>query len=156
MRASPEKHTEDDIRKAEEITKDFVKIVLPLYVQNIALENIGTVKLKSTFESVMKTSNAQPFYKFFSTFLLCDLRVPGVGEIIKKYTGEQKDHTFLKIVFFKLLYYYQFRYFGHNLDAILENALADINLRLNGQAKFYKSQTIKQLQSQRIPQKDIK
>ena len=156
MRASPEKYTDEDFKRIEQITKDFVRIVLPLGIQNIALENIGTVKLKNTFEAVMKSSQVPPFYKFFSTFILCDLRVSGVGDLIRKYTTEQKDHSLLKIVFFKLLYYYQFRYFGHNLDTVLENALADINLRLKGQAKFFKSAAIKQIQSQRIPQKDLK
>ena len=156
MRAEPEKYTEEDIQNTESIAKDFIRIVLPIGIQNVALENIGTIKLKNTFESRMKSSDANGFGKFFTTFILCDLRAKGVGEILRKYVAEVKDKSLLKIVFFKLLYYYQFRYFSRNLDAVLENALADINHKLSGQAKFNKSATIKQIKGQRISEKDIK
>lgn len=156
MRSDPENYTEEDIRNTESISKDFIKIVLPIGIQNIALENIGTTKLKTTFESKMESLDVDSFSRFFTTFILCDLRVKGVGDIIRKYAAEVKDKSLLKIIFFKLLYYYQLRYFSRNLDAVLENSLANINHKLSGQAKFNKSATIKQLKSQRISEKDIK
>lgn len=156
MRSTPEKYTEKDIRKTESISKDFIKIALPIGIQNIALENVGTIKLKTTFESRMISSDVDSFSRFFSTFILCDLRVKGVGDILRRYVADVKDKSLLKIIFFKLLYYYQFRYFSRNLDVVLENSLADINLKLSGKAKFSKSATIKQIKDQRISEKDIK
>lgn len=156
MLEAPEEYSDKDIEELKRITNDFIKIALPICIQNIALDNIGTIKLKSTYEAVMRSNDATPFYRFFSTFILCDLRVPGVGDIIKNYLAGITDKSLLKIAFFKLMYYYQLRYFDGEFDHILESELSNINLKLNGQPKFAKSEVIKQLRASRIPQEKIK
>lgn len=156
MLEAPEEYSDKDIEELKRITNDFIKIALPICIQNIALDNIGTIKLKSTYEAVMRSNEATPFYRFFSTFILCDLRVPGVGDIIKNYLAGITDKSLLKIAFFKLMYYYQLRYFDGEFDHILESELSNINLKLNGQPKFAKSEVIKQLRASRIPQEKIK
>ena len=72
---------------------------------------------------------------------------PELGKAEKKKTD---------IAFFKLMYYYQLRYFDGEFDHILESELSNINLKLNGQPKFAKSEVIKQLRASRIPQEKIK
>lgn len=76
-----------------------------------------------------------------------------MGEIIRSYVGEINDKSLLKIVFLKLLYYYQFRYFGNKQDTILENTLADINLKLQGNKKRLKSYAIQELRAKRLSEK---
>lgn len=156
MESSPEQYSEKEIEELRKLAQDVVKIALPLAIQNIALENVGTIKLKTIFESAMRACTKHDFKKFFSTFILCDLRVPGVGKIIRNYVSEITDRSLLKIVFFKLLYYYQFRYFGNNLDVVLENALSDINLKLQGTTKLIKSYAIQELRSKRLSENEIK
>lgn len=156
MKALPEQYTEAEIENLKKLAQDVIKIALPIAIQNVALENVGTIKLKTVYEAVMPLCDKHDFRRFFSTFILCDLRVPGVGNIIRNYVGEITDKSLLKIVFFKLLYYYQFRYFGNEQDIILENALADINLKLQGKTKLLKSYAIQELRTKRLPEKDIK
>ena len=89
------------------------------------------------------------FSKLFSVFLLCDLRVPGFKNELKDYVQSLKDRSMLKIVLFKLLYYYQFRYFSSSLDPFLEDILADINLKLNKRGKRLKSYYIQGFKDRR-------
>ena len=49
MLEAPEEYSDKDIEELKRITNDFIKIALPICIQNIALDNIGTIKLKSTY-----------------------------------------------------------------------------------------------------------
>lgn len=156
MEADPLKYTQADLDKIKESTQDIIKVVLPISIQNIALENVGTVKLKNVYQSAMESSDIHEFARFFSTFLLCDLRVPGVIDIIQNYVRQITDKALLTIVFFKLMYYYQLRYFPSTYDTKLESILADINLKLQGKRKAYKTYLIKSLKSKRLSEYEIK
>lgn len=149
MEKFPEKYSEEDIRKIEVLAQDVLKISLPIILQNIALENIGTSKLKSIIEGVIKDDNSSDFAQFFSVFLFCDLRLPGLQQILKNYCSSADNKSLLKIIFFKLLYYYRFRYFSSSLDPFLENLLADINLKLKGGNKYFKSNFIQNIKDQK-------
>ena len=129
--------------------EDVLKISLPLVLQNIALENIGTIKLKSIIEKGFEDKNSDEFLRFFSVFLYCDLRLPGLQNILKNYCSEAKHKSLLKIIFFKLLYYYRFRYFSSSLDPFFENILADINIKLNGGNRLQKGVIIQELKNQK-------
>lgn len=156
MEADPQKYTQEDFDKLKDFTQDIIKIVLPISIQNIALENVGTVKLRTIYEAAMEASDIHDFSKFFSTFILCDLRVHGSIEIMQNYVRKITDKSLLTIVFFKLMYYYQLRYFPGSYDTQLENILAEINLKLQGKKKEYKAYVIHKLKSKRISEKDIK
>ena len=54
------------------------------------------------------------------------------------------------IIFFKLLYYYRFRYFSSSLDPFFENILADINIKLHGGNKLRKDRIISELKKQKM------
>lgn len=151
MKQTPEKHSEEDIKKINLMAQDILRISLPIILQKIAFENIGTTKLKSILEDVLDNNEESEFAKFFSVFLFCDLRLPGFKYVLKNYCKESKakDESLLKIIFFKLLYYYRFRYFSSSFDLFLENTLADINTKLNGGSKQGKSEIIQGLKANR-------
>ena len=144
-----DKYTPEDLNKAKTFMKDFLKISLPLILENIALENIGTTKLKYIIERSIEDEKRDEFSRFFSVFLYCDLRLPRLQNVLKTYCTDVKDKSLLKIIFFKLLYYYSFRYFSSSLDPFFENILADINIKLNGGSKSRKSAIIHELKKQK-------
>jgi hypothetical protein len=122
-----------------------MKIAFPLSIQNIALDTIGTVKLRKVIEDTYNDNESNDFDKFFCVFNLCDLRLPKIQLILNTYVKQIKDNALLKIVFFKLMYYYQFRYFGTHLDPFLRDTLAEINLKMNHQSGLFKQQYIDKL-----------
>lgn len=136
---------EQKMKKAEEIVNDFMKIALPLSIQNIALDAVGTVKLRKVIEDTYNDDDSNDFDKFFCIFTLCDLRLPKIQLMLNTYVNKIKDNALLKIIFFKLLYYYQFRYFGTHLDQYLLDTLAEINIKINHKSKLYKQHYIKQI-----------
>lgn len=149
MEQNPEKYDAQQVTRAKNTLIDILKIALPLSIQNIALENIGTTKLRSIFDDAIKNSSLGNFKKFFSVFMFADLRLPGLQKVLQSYASEAQDKSLLKIIFFKLLYYYQFRYFSSSLDSFLENTLADINIKLNNGSKYAKSSIVNKIKSTR-------
>ena len=149
MKRSPEKHPREEIEKIKAMARDILKITLPIVIQNIALENMGTPKLNSVIQEAILADNSNEFSHFFSVFLFSDLRLPGVQNVLKQYVANTKDKSLLKIIFFKLMYYYCFRYFSPALDPFLESTLADINIKLNGWSKLPKAVIIQTIKGQK-------
>lgn len=139
------------LKKIEDYASDIIKISLPLYIQNIALENIGTSKLKQILENAINCSTSDDFNLFFSVFTYCDLRIPGLKNELTKYVKMNHSKSLLKIIFFKLLYYYEFRYFSPSLDHFLEDTLAELNLKLENINNFAKGQVIDNIKKLRNP-----
>lgn len=150
MEQLPEKYTPEDICKLKAIMQDVLKISIPIVLQNIALENVGTTKLKSIIEGVIKDKNSSEFARFFSVFMFSDLHLPGLQRVLKEYVAEANNKSLLTIIFFKLLYYYRFRYFSSSLDPFFENILADINIKLHGGNKLRKDRIISELKKQKM------
>ena len=146
MEGKPEEFDLETLQKTKNTAKDILKIALPLAVENIALENVGTSKIKSILEANVQSATANDFKKFFSVFLFADLRLPGLKTILNNYAKGAHDKSLLKIIFFKFLYYYQLRYFSSSLDSFLENILADINIKLRGDNKFSKEHLIQNIE----------
>ena len=149
MENSPTDDAEKRTRQAKKLVTDILMIALPLSVQNIAVENIGTAKLRTVIEEGISQSPMDSFGRFFGVFTFCDLRLKGLRETLRQYVSGISDKSFLKIVFFKILYYYQFRYFSSSLDSFLENTLADINIKLYKGSKKRKSLYIQQMKENR-------
>lgn len=150
MEQLPEKYSEEDIRELKTMMQDVLKIAMPIALQNIALENIGTTKLKTIIEGVIRDTSRDEFSKFFSVFLFSDLHLPGLQRILKDYCTKVDNKSLLTIIFFKLLYYYRFRCFSSSLDPFFENILADINIKLNGGNKRRKDRIITELKKQKM------
>lgn len=149
MESNPEESDKEEIQKEQNIIADILKIALPITLQNIALENVGTAKLQNVFCEKIESDTSYDFEKFFSVFLFTDLRLPGIKNVIKQYLSEPKRKALLKIIFVKILYYYHFRYFSSSLDPFMENILFDINAKLNNTNKFNKTQWINEIKNQR-------
>lgn len=149
MESNPEKIDKNEITKEQNIAADILRIALPIALQNIALENVGTAKLQNIFREKIESNTSYDFEKFFSVFLFTDLRLQGTRKVIKQYLSEPKRKALLKIIFAKILYYYQFRYFSPSLDSFMENTLFDINAKLNNTNKFNKSLWINEIKSER-------
>lgn len=145
-----EKHTDNEVRRIQSVMQDCLKISIPLVLQNIALENIGTTKLKPIIENTIHDKDSGDFSKFFSVFLFCDLHLSGIQQQLKDYINGTDNKALLTIILVKLYYYYIFRYFGASLDNFLENTLADINVKLNGLSKKHKGNIISELRKQRL------
>lgn len=139
----------EKLKQTENHVSDIVKIALPLYIQNIALENIGTSKLKLILKDIIQNSKPDDFSKFFSVFTYCDLRISELKKVLAEYVNEEHNKALLKIIFFKLLYYYQFRYFNPSLDTFLEETLANINVKLNNGTNVMKGAMIKEVKKSR-------
>jgi Icc-related predicted phosphoesterase len=131
--------------KIESVANDFLRIALPLSIQNIALDAIGTVKLKKVFEQTYQNSAVDDFDMFFCVFTMCDLRLSSIQSTLTEYIKKTQNTSLLKIIFFKLLYYYQFRYYGTALDSFLLDKMADINLKIQHKSKMLKSQVIQEI-----------
>lgn len=150
MEQFPEKYTDEEIHKQKALMQDVLKITLPIALQNIALENVGTTKLKSIIGGVIKNKDSSEFARFFSVFMFSDLHLPGLKQVLKDYVAEATSKSLLTIIFFKLLYYYRFRYFSPSLDPFFEDILSDINIRLYGRNKFHKDRLISKFREQKM------
>lgn len=111
----------------------------------MALDTIGTVKLRKMIEDTYNDDGSNDFDKFFCVFTLCDLRLPKIQLLLNTYVKQIKENALLKTIFFKLLYYYQFRYFGTDLDQFLLDTLAEIKVKINHKSRLYKQHYINQL-----------
>lgn len=138
------------------IFQDFIKIALPLSIQNMALENVGTIKLRAIFEDLIKENDLSDFSRFICIFMFSDLRIEGLSNILSNYIKKMNDKSWLTIIFFKLMYYYRYRYFGSNLDPFLESTLADINIKINKQNKYGKDYLIQDIKKSKNPPIDNK
>ncbi len=149
MKKEPENYSEQEITETKNLFNDIIRITLPIWIQNVALENIGTIKLRSILEETIKNSTKDSFEKFFSVFIYADLRLSGLQKVLSKYVNEIENKSLLKIIFFKLLYYYEFRYFSSSLDSFFENTLADINIKLQNTTKQLKNFVVNEIKSHR-------
>ena len=130
--------------------QDMLRISIPVALQNIALENAGTSKLRAIVEGAINNKNYGEFPRFFSVFMFSDLHLRGFQRVLNDYIAEVKNKDLLTIIFAKLLYYYMFRYFSPTCDSFLENTLANINSKLHVGNKIQKDRMIHSLQERRM------
>lgn len=146
--------TEQD---AERLLKDTIKISLPLAIENIAFENVGSAKLKNILLNMISDNKyTNTFQCCILVFLYCDLRISGCLSEFSKFVNQTSSKDLLSIALFKAVYYYRTRYFPKSEDNILVNIIADINLKLNNTRKLLnKSLLIKQIQEKRPSTNDV-
>lgn len=127
-----------------------IKIAMPSALQNLASDNIGTYKLDTVFlDSINLIDDANGFDMFLLVFLYCDLKMANYNDILKNYLKKVSSKDMLKVIFFKLFFYYKFTYLGDKMDDVLLNYIADIHIRINGNKKVhnYKSRLIDNIKS---------
>lgn len=138
--------TQDEGRLLE----DIIKISLPLIIENVAFENVGSAKLKAILSNMIRDEKyVNTFQGCMTVFLYCDLRIPGCLKEMEKFAKQTSSKDLLTIVLFKAVYYHQTRYFPEKDDNMLANIIADINLKLHNMGKLAKSYLIKQIEENR-------
>lgn len=127
---------DDELKNVKDICTDIVKISVPIMIQNVAMDSVGTAKLKKVIMSnIDKSNNYNSFEMFLNVFLACDLRIKGSINNMENFIKKTTSKDLLTISFFKILYYYHYRYFAKNYDNRLENILATINQKLFNHGK---------------------
>ncbi len=143
---------EEEFEKRKIEAADLSKLLFPIAIQNLALENIGTPKLEVAINELIAAKKDKPFEKFMLTFLKCDLNITNLKSMLDKYIREENSKDILKIALMKLTFYYLFRFFGNSLqtDRDLAELITEIKAKLDPEAfsgpqkslavKFIKSQ----------------
>lgn len=114
---------------------DFTKLIFPIGIQNMILENVGTPKLEAAINELIKNKGDKAFEKFMLIFLKCDLKIVNLKLSLGKYIKDEKSKDILKITLMKLTFYYRVRFFGNNIqvDKDLIDLIAQIHMKLNPQ-----------------------
>lgn len=151
--------TEEEFEKAKEETLDFSKMILPIAIQNLICENVGTPKLEAAINELIQQKKDKPFEKFMLTFLKCDLNIVNLRTLLEKYIKNEKSKDILKIVLMKLTFYYRSRFFGIDVqkDNDLLYLITEISLKLNPQ-KYpgqIKPHLMKSIKSVLLPTGDV-
>lgn len=103
---------------------DINKMISPIAIQNMILENVGTPKLEMAIEDLIKLKQGKSFETFMLTFLKCDLRIVNIKNFLGKYIKNENSKSILKIALMKLTFYYRSRFFG--IDKRIDNELIDL------------------------------
>nr|WP_269147943.1 metallophosphoesterase [Sporomusa sphaeroides] len=142
----------DERNEDIEFLYDLLSITAPIVVQNIAAESIGTAKLAKTVKQVMD-AEANEFSKFMYVFLYADLKMPNFLQELAKFAEEVKNRDLLKLVLFKLMFYYHTRYVRGSNETTLENIIGDCVLALQRLPKNKKTDVLAELRKKdvRVP-----
>lgn len=126
-------NSSEELESVKKESYDMAKILFPIAVQNVILENVGSPKLNSAINELLNKKNDKPFEKFMLVFLKCDLQIDTPKQILNKYLLYEATESILKIALTKLTFYYQMRFFGTNItiDNDIIEMILDINNKLN-------------------------
>jgi len=132
----------EDNKSIIDLYQDILKITVPIVLQNIALETLGTNKLATIIRDKIENESTDEFAQFMYVFLYSDLRLPESLSYIERFlkNSESKDIIYLSL--FKLIYYYHTGYFKSKAKHQLESIIADSILKLKRLNKAYKSNVI--------------
>lgn len=112
-----EKHpalTDEEYNEIRESILDLLKIALPIGMQFFIAENVGTPKLDIVINELIKENEDKKFTKFMLSFLYCDISNGRIKNFLQEYIKNEESKDILKLVLFKLGFYYSMRYFGNN------------------------------------------
>ena len=144
--------SEEEFEQMKSQTVDITKLIYPIAIQNMILENVGTPKLEAAINELIKNKQGKSFEIFMLTFLKCDLKIVNLKNILEEYIRNEKSRDILKITLMKLTFYYRSRFFGNNIriDNELTELIAQIHMKITPQKyqKFYKSKIVKEIKNQ--------
>lgn len=144
--------SEEDFEKMKEQVVDITKLLFPVAIQNMILENIGTPKLEAAINKLIEDKQGKSFEIFMLTFLKSDLRIINLKNILGEYIRKEDSKDILKIALMKLTFYYRSRFFGNNLkiDNELIELIAQIHMKIRPikYQNFHKSEIIKDIKFQ--------
>lgn len=124
---------EKEFEKEKPKIVDYMKLIFPIAVQNIIHENVGTPKLEIAINSLIKNKQGKAFEIFMLTFLKCDLKIASIKKLLEEYIKKEESIDVLKIVLFKLTFYYKARFFGNNtmIDKELLYLIEQVQMKIN-------------------------
>lgn len=147
-----------DIKSEEEFEKvkaqmvDCSKLLYPIAIQNMILENVGTPKLEAAINELIENKQGKSFEIFMLTFLKCDLKIVNLKNTVEEYIRKEDSKDILKIALMKLTFYYRARFFGNNvrIDNELIELIAKIHMKISPQKRqnFCKSEIVKDIKFQ--------
>lgn len=152
-----EKHpalTDEEYNEIRESILDLLKIALPIGMQFFIAENVGTPKLDIVINELIKENEDKKFTKFMLSFLYCDISNGRIKNFLQEYIKNEESKDILKLVLFKLGFYYSMRYFGNNaqVDNAILDLITDVQIKLSGKnqlgAKMRKGEIKKQIRQQ--------
>lgn len=112
---------------------EMIKVILPIGLQFFIDTNIGTPKLEVVINELIEENIGKKFTRFMLIFLYCDLSSGYFKELLKKYIKEEESKDILKLILFKLTFYYRSRYFGVDtkIDEYLLDLITDVIMKTN-------------------------
>lgn len=127
----------DTAHEAE--AKDFVrrvlKILLPLVIQNMTADIIGTPKLALTFEELWSENRHSDLLGFVVTFLIADLKVGEYMDTLRQFVRSVRNRNLMQLALAKLVFYYTTNHMGNRNRTALRGMIADIQSRLEHRPK---------------------
>lgn len=140
---------EKEFEKWKKEMIDITKLLFPIGIQNMIIENVGTPKLEAAINELIKTKQGKSFEIFMLIFLKCDLKIVNLKNVLQKYIKDEKSKDILKLALMKLTFYYRSRFFGKNvkIDNELIELIGEIHMKINPQKhqNLVKSTIIKEL-----------
>lgn len=125
--------SEEEFEKMKSTVLDMAKVSIPIAIQNVILENVGTPKLEMAINELLKEKDNKPFEKFMLIFLKCDLKIGSFQGMLGNYIKNENSESILKLILMKLIYYYRMRVFGVNItmDNVILDLICDTQRKLN-------------------------
>ena len=122
----------EDFEKSKEEVLEMIKVTLPIALQHVILENIGTPKLEIAINELMCRKKDKPFEKFMLEFLKCDLGLGNLKTELHRYIEKENSQSVLKLIFMKLLFYYRMRFFGTNNQIYIDivDLMIEVQIKL--------------------------
>lgn len=151
-KAHLEIESEEEFEKMKVQMVDITKLLFPIAIQNMILENVGTNKLEVAINELIVNKQGKSFEVFMLTFLKCDLKIAGLRNTLERYIRKEDSRDILKIALMKLAFYYRARFFGNNIkiDNDLIELITQIHMKINPQKyqKFCKTKIGKNIKFQ--------
>ena len=160
-----EKIIEEKLENGEtidELNEQFNYILtvgVPLMIQLIALENLGSPKLNLIISEQIKKANTD-IEKFMLVSLYSDMRLPGYIEVLHTFISEIKTDFIRELILAKLLYYNSLFILPKDENKQIANLIAEILVKKNREKKIANSYYInlyekKNMLNQKIALKEI-
>lgn len=144
--------SEEEFEEMKSQMVDITKLLYPIAIQNMILENVGTPKLEMAINELMRNKQCKSFEIFMLIFLKCDLKIVNLKNILGEYIKNENSKDILKIALLKLTFYYRSRFFGNNIriDNELIELIVQIHMKIRPQKyhNYHKSKMVKEIRLQ--------
>lgn len=107
---------EDYNEKFFEKILDMMKLTIPLIVQELILESVGTRKLKSVIENIINTFDEINSYEFLNYICLyADLRIENWEKLFIEFLEKNNNYIMQSLILIKCFKYLELNYFNDDL-----------------------------------------